>query len=92
MLLIMVVPWIIICSNYILLWSFSADKWKVYDLTPNKTRIDFRAVDVSEKMRKIALDKILIEEYKVREEERKIQRSAKEIRAKLRKESRKVGI
>ena len=51
----MVVPWIIICSNYIPLWSFSADKWRVYDLTPNKTRIDFIAVDVSEKMRKVEI-------------------------------------
>ena len=87
--LIMEVPWIIICSNYIPLGSFGADRWKVYDLIPNKTRTDFKAEDVSDKMRKIALDKILVEEYEVKQEERKVQEKAREIRAKLKKESRK---
>jgi len=89
--LVMEVPWIIICSNYIPLGSFSADRWKVYDLIPNRPKTDYKAKDVSDEMRKIAKDKILIDEYEVKEEERKIREKAKLIRTLLKKGSRKVS-
>ena len=90
--LIMEIPWIIICSNYIPLGSFSADRWKVYDLIPNRSKTDFKAVDISEEMREAALDKILVEEDEAKAEEAKIKRKANEIRSRLKKESRKVGV
>lgn len=89
--LVMEVPWIIICSNYIPLGSFSADRWKVQDLVPNKSRTDFKAIDISEEMRAAALDKILIEEDEAKAEEARIKRRAKEIRNRIKKESRKGG-
>ena len=50
--LIMEIPWIIICSNYIPLGSFSADRWKVYDLIPNRSRTDFKAKEIRESIKK----------------------------------------
>ena len=89
-LLIMEVPWIIICSNYIPLGSFSVDRWKVYDLIPKKRRKDFEAVDITEEMKEAALDKILVEEYEAKKQEREVRKKAKEIRDGLKKESREV--
>lgn len=76
--MIMENPWIVMIGKTMPLGGFTPDRWQVFEINDKK-----ELVDITKKARKLAEDKILIDEHDQKAEIKEIEEKAKLIRSKI---------
>jgi len=76
--MIMENPWIIMIGNTMPLGGFTPDRWQVFEINDKK-----QLIDITRQARKLAEDKILIDEHDQKAEIREIKEKARLIRSKI---------